>query len=285
MFARLYLSRLLPQCLITLAALLFTTVVPADINDDKLSAQINYAYANYLGTGIYSAADRAVQIYHMPFSIDYSKPEPPRYGLTFRLPVTLGFINFKLKEIVDAGLPTRIETLTFVPGLAFAFRLRENWMVTPFADLGMGYDFATNLPAWVYGAGVKSLAIFDLGKIDFTLYNEFLFAGNTTADNRGTNDFSRLETGFSLQKPLPWRLWDRKTALRLYYVNFMYTNSLEFLQFADNSYEISSQNEVGITFDTDPDMRLSKIGFSGIGLGYRYGNKISVYRLVFGLPF
>jgi len=257
----------------------------ADEQDDKLSAQINYAYANYLGTGIYTAADRAVQIYHMPFSVSYREPEPPRSGLTFRLPLTAGFINFKLKEIVDAGLPTRIETLTFVPGVAFAFLLGENWTVTPFADLGGGHDFATNHSAWVYGAGVKSMVTFDLGKLDFTLFNEFLFAGNTTPDNRGSNDFSRLETGFSLQKPLAWKVWDRKTALRIYYTNFMYTNSLEFLQFADNSFEISTQNEVGMTFDTDPDMQLAKIGFSGIGIGYRFGNKISVYRLVFGLPF
>ncbi len=266
-------------------SLLFALPAQTDEQDDKLSAQINYAYANYLGTGIYTAADRAVQIYHMPFSISYREPEADRYGLNFRLPLTAGFINFKLKEIAEAGLPTRIETLTFVPGVAFAFQLRDNWTVTPFADLGGGHDFATNHSAWVYGVGVKSMAIFDLGKLDFTLFNEFLFAGNTTAGNRGSNDFSRLETGFSLQKPLPWQVWDRKTALRIYYTNFMYTNSLEFLQFADNSFEISAQNEVGMTFDTDPDMQLAKIGFSGIGIGYRFGNNISVYRLVFGLPF
>jgi len=273
------------QYWLALLSLLFTLTAFADEQDDKLSAQINYAYANYLGTGIYSAADRAVQVYHIPFSVSYREPEPPRSGLTFRLPVTAGFINFKLDEIVEAGLPTRIETLTFVPGVAFAFRLGENWTVTPFANLGGGHDFATNHSALVYGVGVKSMVTFDLGKIDFTLFNEFLFAGNTTADNRGTNDFSRLETGFSFQKPLSWQVWDRKTALRIYYTNFMYTNSLEFLQFADNSFEISAQNEVGITFDTDPNMQVAKIGFSGIGIGYRFGNKISVYRLVFGLPF
>ncbi len=257
----------------------------ADEQDDKLSAQINYAYANYLGTGIYTAADRAVQVYHMPFSVNYREPEPPRQGLIFRLPVTVGFINFKLDKIIESGLPNRIETLTLVPGLAFVFRLRENWTLTPFADLGAGHDFETNHSAWVYGAGIKSLATFGLGRLDFTLFNEFLFAGNTTPDNRGSNDFSRLETGISFQKPLSWRLWQRKTALRIYYANFLYTNSLEFLQFTDNSYEISTQNEIGMTLDTDPDMQVARIGFSGIGIGYRFGNKISVYRLVFGLPF
>ena len=137
--------KLLPCHLrLVLISLLITLSVHADEQDDKLSAQINYAYANYLGTGIYTAADRAVQIYQMPFSVNYREPEPPHYGLTFRLPVTVGFINFKLDEIIEAGLPTRIETLTFVSGVAFAFRLRENWTVTPFADLGAGHDFATN---------------------------------------------------------------------------------------------------------------------------------------------
>ena len=51
--------------------LLFIILIPGKSYsvspEDLLSSQINYAYANYLGTGFYTAADRTVQVYHIPF--------------------------------------------------------------------------------------------------------------------------------------------------------------------------------------------------------------------------
>ena len=43
--------------------------------------------------------------------------------------------------------------------------------------------------------------------------------------------------------------------------------------------------ELGVTFGATEPLRLWRIPLPRIGLGYRFGDSLSVYRLVFGTPF
>lgn len=253
--------------------------------EDLISSQVNYAYANYLGTGFYSAADRTVQVYHLPFRYNPRKASKDKAGFRFRLPVTIGFLDFDLPEAIDSNLPSKIETLTFVPGIQYIYPVNNYWSLSPFLDFGFGYDFETDNSAYVYGAGVNSLFVFRYTSFNLEIYNEFLFAGNTTEISDVRNEFSRFQTGINFQFPLKRKAWDRDSAISVYYLNYLYFNRLEFLRYLDDPIEVAVQNEVGLTFDTSPDMKLVGIPFSRIGLGYRFGNNVNVIRLVFGIPF
>lgn len=259
------------------------TFATSDI--DKLENSINYAFANYLGTGIYTATDRNVQIYHLPFSKDITKSEKDNPFIFIRLPVTVGFLEFTPQEILDNGLPNRLETITFVPGIGIHYQVSKQWRLTPFIDIGFGHDFATNQSALVYGTGVKSRFIFDYIDYEIEIHNELLYAGNSVKTEAKTNDFSRFETGLNFRYPMSFKLWERKTAVSLYVINFNYFNSLDFIRFNEEKIQIRTQNEIGITFDTFPDMAISKIEFSRVGLAYRNGNGVNIIRLVFGMPF
>ena len=267
--------------------LLVTNTCPvfATSDIDKLENSINYAFANYLGTGVYTATDRNVQIYHLPFTKDISNEPEANPFIFFRLPFTIGFLEFTPQEILDSGLPDRLETITFVPGIGLHYQVSNQWQLTPFIDIGFGHDFATNQTALVYGSGIKSRFTFDYTDYVIELHNELLYAGNSVKTDSKTNDFSRFETGLNFSYPLPFKLWDRKTALSLYAINFNYFNSLDFIRFTEGKIQVRTQNEIGITFDTTPDMAISKVEFSRVGLAYRTGNGVNVIRLVFGMPF
>jgi hypothetical protein len=253
--------------------------------EDLISSQVNYAYANYLGTGFYTAADRTVQVYHLPFRYTLSDASEDKTGLQLRLPVTIGFLDFDLPDAIDPNLPSKIETLSFVPGIQYIYRVNNYWSLSPFLDLGIGHDFETDNSAYVYGAGVNSLLVFRYTSFNLEIYNEFLFAGNTTEISNVRNEFSRFQTGINFQFPLNNKIWNRETAVSVYYLNYLYFNRLEFLRYLNDPIEVAVQNEVGLTFDTSPDMKLLGIPFSRIGLGYRFGNDVNVIRLVFGIPF
>ncbi len=253
--------------------------------EDLLSSQINYAYANYLGTGIYTAADRDVQVYHLPFRYTLREATLDKGGLRIRLPVTVGFVDFDLPEVIDPDLPDRFETFTFVPGIQYIYQATDKWSLSPFIDFGLGYDFQTNNNAYVYGAGINSLFVFKYDAFNLEIYNEFLFAGNTTEIDDVRNEFSRFQTGINFQFPLDFKAWGRDPAVSVYYLNYLYFNELEFIRYLNDPIEVSVQNEVGVTFDTSPHMKLVGIPFSRIGLGYRFGNDVDVVRLVFGIPF
>jgi hypothetical protein len=194
-------------------------------------------------------------------------------GLRLRLPVTIGFVDFDLPDVIDPGLPNKFETLTFVPGIQYIHQINDYWTLSPFIDFGIGHDFATYNNAYVYGAGVNSLLVFKYESFNLEIYNEFLFAGNTTEINDVRNEFSRFQTGINFQFPLDFKAWNRDPAISVYYLNYIYFNRLEFLRYLNNPIEVAVQNEVGITFDTSPDMKLVGIPFSRIGLGYRFGNE------------
>jgi hypothetical protein len=253
--------------------------------EDLLSSQVNYAYANYLGTGFYTAADRTVQVYHIPFRYTFRDASLDKSGLRLRLPVTIGFLDFELPDAISPNLPNKIETLTFVPGIQYIHQVNDQWSLSPFIDFGMGHDFETDNSAYVYGAGVNSLFVFKYQTFNLEIYNEFLFAGNTTEINDVRNEFSRFQTGINFQFPLKRKAWDRDSAISVYYLNYLYFNELEFLRYLEEPIKVSVQNEIGLTFDTSPDMKMLGIPFSRVGFGYRFGNRINVVRLVLGIPF
>jgi hypothetical protein len=253
--------------------------------EDLLSSQVNYAYANYLGTGFYTAADRTVQVYHIPFRYTFRDASLDKSGLRLRLPVTIGFLDFELPDAISPNLPNKIETLTFVPGIQYIHQVNDQWSLSPFIDFGMGHDFETDNSAYVYGAGLNSLLVFKYQTFNLEIYNEFLFAGNTTEINDVRNEFSRFQTGINFQFPLKRKAWDRDSAVSVYYLNYLYFNDLEFLRYLEEPIKVSVQNEIGLTFDTSPDMKMLGIPFSRVGFGYRFGNKINVVRLVLGIPF
>jgi len=253
--------------------------------EDIVASQVNYAYANYLGTGIYTAADRAVQVYHIPFRYTLREVSKDQSGLRIRLPITIGFLDFDFPDVIDPNLPNKIETLTFVPGIQYIHQVNERWSLSPFIDFGIGHDFETENNAYVYGAGVNSLLVFKYRTFNLEIYNEFLFAGNTTEIEDVRNEFSRFQTGINFQFPLKRKAWDRDSAISVYYLNYLYFNELEFLRYLAEPIKVSVQNEVGITFDTSPGMKLLGIPFSRVGFGYRFGNRVNVVRLVLGIPF
>jgi hypothetical protein len=205
--------------------------------------------------------------------------------LKVRLPVTVGCANFETFDIVDGKFPEKTQTLTFVPGIGISYRINENWTLSPFVDFGIGYDFENSNSSYVFGTALRSLATFDFQSYQLELFNALLYAGNTLQPDEAVNDFSRLETGLNFQFPLDRVVWNRKTAVSAYYLNYVYFNRLEFVDYLQEPVEVSLQHEVGLTFDTFPDMKVLGIPFSRIGLGIRIGNKGEAIRLVFGTPY
>jgi hypothetical protein len=257
---------------------------PAD-PEDIIASQLNYAYANYLGTGFYTAADRTVLMFHLPLRYTLREVSQGKAGLRLRLPLTIGVTKFDYFDPNYPALPDKFETFTFVPGIQYIYQVNNQWSLSPFIDFGIGHDFETKNNAYIYGAGINSLLIFKYEAFNLEIYNEFLFAGNTTELDDVRNEFSRFQTGINFQFPINFKAWGRDSAISTYYLNYIYFNELEFLRYLDESIKVSVQNEIGITFDTSPDMKLLGIPFSRVGLGYRFGNEVDVVRLVFGIPF
>lgn len=259
-------------------SLLFSTSLPAA---DKVDLS-NYAYSIYLGSGVYSAADRDVGTINIPLKFELLPMREGYWGLNFNLPFAIGLYNFKGLPV--DGPPDRIETLTLLPGIELPRQLTKRWRLTPFIDLGAGKNLSGNNLTMVYGFGIKSLYAFPWEKLDLELANRFLYAGNEARDTKLAHNFRAIETVFSVNRDIPFKIAHKPLVTGLYLGNYLYSN-LAFLRFKNDDFNIRVQYEIGATLAIKKPSKLWIIPNPRVGIGYRFGDELSVFRLVFGSPF
>jgi hypothetical protein len=252
---------------------------------DEEDSLPNYAFAAYLGNGIYSASGRSVRVYNLPLALTLRSLEDHRYGIKLKIPVSLGAFDFKAIDIIESGLPDSVETVSVVPGVEFQFSVREGWVLMPFLDLGAGRNSAGGQVTYIFGTGVKSLVTFRGGAVTYRLGNNLVYAGNRAPGIDLSSDYGSLVTGLDGRVPLNFTLGGHGADVSLYAMNFLYAN-LEFLRFRAEPVEVVVQYETGITFGTTtrPGNWLAR-QIPRLGLGYRFGDGLSVWRLVLGMPF
>jgi hypothetical protein len=266
----------------------FTPNTSAQEDQLRLEEEIdraNYAFAAYLGSGIYTASDGAVQVYSVPLSWTLQPPKENRPGIKFKFPVTLGFYDFKALDITEGKLPDNVATLSVIPGVEFRFPVRENWSLTPFADLGSGWDFSRGDQTWIWSTGLESEAHFTKGQTETTLGNTLQYAAYSVPGEDDKGNFLLFETGLDLQRPIRMTSRGHTSQFSLYLMNQAYFNELEIFRYRDNILGVQLQYEVGVTWIPNKAFKLWLLDIPRIGLGYRFGDGLAAFRLVLGLPF
>jgi hypothetical protein len=252
---------------------------------DEEDSLPNYAFAAYLGNGIYSASGRSVRVYNLPLAFTLRSLEDHQQGIRLKIPVSLGLFDFEAVDIIEAGLPESVETVSVVPGVELRFPVRDGWVLMPFLDLGAGRNSTGGQVTYIFGTGVKSLVTFRWGGVTCRLGNNLVYAGNRAPGVELSSDYGSLVTGLDGRVPVNFTLGGHRADVSLYAMNFLYAN-LEFLRFRAGPADVVVQYETGITFGTTtrPGNWLAR-QIHRLGLGYRFGDGLSVWRLVLGMPF
>ncbi|MDY6943841.1 MAG: hypothetical protein SVU69_12625 [Pseudomonadota bacterium] len=271
---------LLVICLLTLAS------HPARSGDNPGADELaNYAFANYLGTGIYSVAGRAVQVYRLPIAVNLREETPDRLGYKLRLPLTLGFFDFKAEDLIDEGLPDDVATVTFVPGLEAVYTALPGWEIKPFVDFGLARNLSGGEDAYLYGLGARHQYRFRWRRQDWTYGNALYFAGNRGVDSGAVDNFGAFETGLAWDLPWYVRVGKRRWAANVYLANYVYLGDLELVRTSLDPVTVDTLWEVGTTIGTRRVLRLWFIDMPRVGIGVRFGDDFSALRIVLGMPF
>lgn len=267
----------------------FSAILYCGFLAEKIGAaeleDVNYGFATYLGSGIYTAAGRDVQVYQIPFSYQFFTLEKKQWGLKLTLPVTVGFYDFNLSDVIDEGFPDDISTLSFVPGLQFQYSLTRHWQLLPFLDIGIAENLTNGDSSNIFSYGMRSYYEYPFDKVTFTLGNRLLFVRQKRTDNSSKSDFGTFETSLDFrfqQFPIfKKHLGD----FSVYYANYQYFDSLNFLFPNDQVVKVVKQNEVGFTFGVQIKKKTKYVDIPRVGLAIRKGDGLDIYRLVFGMPF
>jgi len=270
-------------------ALLLAAPQPADAAAALREGEadvIHFAFATQLGSGVYSVNGRTLQVYRVPLAWTLAEPEDGRPGVRLRLPVTVGLYDFAARDMIDSGLPDHLDTFSAVGGIELDFPLDDGWHVIPYAEAGRAWDLGGDADAALYSASLHARREWPSGERLQRLQAGILYAGVDLASGAGTSDMVKVEAGFETRKPLGFQYGGAGADGGLYLLAEWYADrpGEPVVRSAGDS-QLPVQFEVGLTLGGRTPARIWKLPLPRIGLGYRFGDGVSVYRLVFGAPF
>ena len=247
--------------------------------------QTNYAFAAQLGSGIYSSSAGTVQVYRFAGGFSLRSLVSDGWGLRLRIPLTIGFYNFKQSDVLASGLPEKLSTLALVPELRLEFPAAENWRLMPFAAAGVGRDFSADRANYILAGGARSLATFKWRSIDLSLGNRLFYTGHVTSGLEFGDDFGALESGVDARRSLGFSVWGHEMDAGLFLMNYLYFVSPELVRFYGAQISVAVQWEFGATFGTTTPWKVLGLTLPKVGISYRAGGDASVFRIVFGETF
>jgi len=246
---------------------------------------VNWYYAATFGTGIYTSGDRTVAVLQLPLSHTLREPEEDRWGLRVTLPVSVGFYDYHFDDIFDEGLPERLGTLSFVPGLELEKQITSRWRLKPYVSAGAGWELEGAGYAWIYDVGLRSR--FRIGEdkgVEFALVNRLALAGYDANDG-SSQPISYFAIGLDIVVPTQAELLGRPIVFGMTPAYYHYFRRLRYPEFDDADNSIGEQFELAISVLTRRPFSIAGIEVDRIGIAVSGGEGVTAYRLFTSLPF
>lgn len=244
----------------------------------------HYAFANYLGSGIYKTSGQNATVVNIPISFDIQKNDTE--SLVLRTPISLGFFNFKWSDLPEGDLPDNVGTMTITPGIEYRVKTAEDHEFQTYIDLGYGNNFTSGTNVAIYSAGVSSLLDLELRQSDPVWVNRLFFAGYASFDGKQSETYSALQSGIDIGTNIHWR-WDWlgvEVEPRVFAVGHWYFDKLRFATPLGEDVLVSNSLEVGATLAFSKPILWEWMGVDRLGLSVRAGDGVQVWRLIFEFP-
>ncbi len=246
---------------------------------------INWYYAATFGTGIYTAGDRTVGVLKIPVSRTLRDGDDDQWGLRLILPVTFGFYDFSFDTVIEDGLPDRINTFSFVPGLEFEKRIVPRWLLKPYASVGAGWELGGEESAVIYDVGLRSR--FRMGEHRETvlsLVNWLSLAGFYPSGGHH-EPLGMLAIGVDVEVPFGGTLFGRSFVLSILPIYYYYFRRLRFAEFDDPDNKIHEEGELAISVLAKQPFTVLGMNVDRVGVAVRYNPDVKGFRIFTTLPF
>lgn len=256
-------------------------VAAQDLEEGEL---INYGYAVWFGTGVYTVGDRQVAVMRVPFSWTMRAPPPQenKWGVKWLMPLTIGAHQFDL-DFIDLD---NTQTISFVPGVEVRRTFFDIWDIHPFAQFGVGRDFEGTELAYIYGGGAKSFINLTYGDLKYRIANRVLLAGQTLSESEENSGFNAFDAGVELLLPGAYDAGRYAINGRLFGILTWYGNRPEFLAPPGEDDKLSRTIEVGFSVGVNEGFSLWNLKVPRLGMSFIRGDgDFRAIRFNMGFPF
>ncbi|RTR34281.1 hypothetical protein [Shewanella atlantica] len=244
----------------------------------------HYAFANYLGSGLYRTSGQNATVINLPLSFELQKNDTQ--ALLLRAPVSLGFFNFKWSDVPEGDLPSSVGTMTFTPGIEYRVRRSDKYEFQSYFDLGYGKNFTSGTNVAIMSAGVSSLLDLEFKQTKPRWVNRLYFAGYRSFGGEQKETYSALQSGIDIGTDIHWR-WNWlgvDVEPRVFAVGYWYFDRLKIATPFGEDVLVSNSLEVGATLAFSKPILWEWMGIDRLGLSVRAGDGVQAWRLIFEFP-
>jgi hypothetical protein len=254
----------------------------AEQQDDAVGSSVNYVFATDLGSGVYDMNGRTLQVYRYTYDHDMREGSGTMPGLRFVAPITAGFFDFSPVDVLSEGPPSRVDSISIVPGFELDYLLPEDWHFIPYARAGLSIA-SSSVGGILYGAGLRLERYGDWHGWNQFLRGELSYSGVEYRHDVPRDQFVRLRYAVDITRGTGFRVRGREPELGLYAV-FDAIVDPPTAPVADGRKQ-PIQAEFGFTLSTRPVLKIWRFDAPRIGFGYRLAGQLSSWRFVIGVPF
>ena len=275
--------RILVVAAASVAAISAAQAQTRSVEDDQ--DLINWYYSAIYGTGIYTTGDRTVGVLQIPVSHTLRESSDDQWGLRLTLPVSFGFYDFSFDAVIEDGLPDRINTLSFVPGLEFEKRIVPRWLLKPYVSVGAGWELGGDESAVIYDAGLRSR--FRMGEHRETvlsLVNRLSLAGYYPSGGHH-EPLGMFAIGVDVEVPAGGALFGRPVVLSILPIYYYYFRRLRFSEFDDVDNKIHEETELAVSVLAKQPFTVLGMNVDRVGVAVRYNAEVRGFRIFTTLPF
>ncbi|MBC8026327.1 MAG: hypothetical protein H7Y89_10070 [Steroidobacteraceae bacterium] len=250
--------------------------------DAAVGQSINYVFATDLGSGVYDLGGRTLQIYRYTYLKDLRETRAGHTGVRFVLPVTAGFFDFSPVDVIAKGPPSRVDSVSVVPGVELDIVLRDGWHLLPYVRAGFSVA-SSSVDGWLYGTGARLERQSDFHGWNAYVRSEVAYAGVKYTNETPDDEFFRLRQAFDLTRATRLKIRGREIETGLYAIFDLVVDPPTAP--VAGAKKVPIQAEFGVTLSSRPRVKIWKFDAPRIGVGYRMAGELSSWRLLIGTPF
>jgi hypothetical protein len=274
---RLEVARFLRRGAAGALVLLFLVAWPAAAQDQSLDPVL---LANR--DEIASAPDvevRGFQLYRLPFSFHVRSVDKHPWGLRITFPVSLS--SLRIEGVSDlGGFVDKLRIAAIIPGLEVEIPVGSRTLVRPFGEVGFGKS--GDVSEVFYGAGLRVQDVADLKRLHLTYGG--LIAGRKAPPLIGSDTrYASFEGGADVEAPLGFSVHGGQARGGIYVIGRAF-DGLELERVDQPPIVLRGQFEAGLSFSTEPELRIWRIPLQWLAVGYQFG-RVSGLRLYLKFPF
>ncbi|HEX5045138.1 MAG TPA: hypothetical protein VFV75_19745 [Candidatus Polarisedimenticolaceae bacterium] len=239
-------------------------------------------FADLDGAQVEEVTASSFAVYRIPISYRLRSLDDHPWGMRLTFPVSLGTYRIRALNEVDEFIED-LQSVSVIPGVECEVPAGQRWVLKPFAEVGIGTDSGGGGTDVLWGTGLRATGAYRRGRTILTVGSAAIYKEPATS-RTSFDSYSKLEAGLDARWPLGFSVGRRSTSGGIFGITRRYFD-LDLERLGQDPLEVEQGYEVGLSFGTDPAIRVVGIEFPWVGLGYAFGEVFGGVRLYLSFPF